>query len=133
MHSKLKYTYFIRLYNQGKHKFIFVDSLLTFRELNITMTQYSFYPLLQLHFSCWKLFCVPLGREEILNSTSWHSVSEEKNRFLKIYHEINIFPQVTSLITQPSSQKNSNWNAVWPFCLQNSVCSTIHWPFYRSK
>lgn len=84
------------------------------------MTQYSFFPLLYVYFSCWKLCHVPLGREEILNSTSWHSVSEKKNRFLKIYHEINIFPQVTNLIIQPFSQKNSNWNAVQPRCLQNS-------------
>lgn len=84
------------------------------------MTKYFLFPLLHLYFSCWKLFHVPLGREEILNSTWWHSVSEKKNCFLKIYHEINTFPQLTSLITQPSSQNNSNWNAILPLCLQNS-------------
>lgn len=120
MHNKVSYAYFIVFKYQEKHKFLFVDSLLKSKGLNIGVTLFFFSPLLYLHFSCWKLCHVPLGREKIPNSTSWHSVSEKKNRFLKIYHEINIFPQVTSLITQPSSQKNSNWNAVLHLCLQNS-------------
>lgn len=132
-HNKLKYVYFIALKYQEKYKFLFVDFLLKFKRLNRAMTLFFVSLLLYLYFSCWKLCHVPLGREKILSSTSWHSVSKKKNRFLKIYQEINIFPQVTSLITQPSSQKDSNWNAVLSLCLQKLVCSTIHWPFYRSK
>lgn len=90
------------------------------------MTKYFLFKLLHFYFSCWKLFHVPLGRKEILNSTWWHSVSEKKNCFLKIHHEINTFPQLTSLITQCSSQNNYNWNAILPLCLQNSESAQQH-------
>lgn len=121
IHNKLKIVYFIVFKYQENPNFLFVDSVLKFKGLNKAMTPFFLFLLLYLHFSCWKLYRVPLGREKILNSTSCHGVSEKKNRFLKIYHEINTFPQVTSLITQPSSQNNSNWNAVWPLCLQKSA------------
>lgn len=117
IHNKLKTVYFIVFIYQENS---FVDSVLKLKGLHKATMLFFLFSLLYLHFSCWKLYHVPLGREKILNSTSWHNVSEKKNRFLKIYHEINTFPQVTSLITRPSSQKNSNWNAVWPLCLQKA-------------
>lgn len=47
-------------------------------------------------------------------------VSDKKNHFLNGYHEINIVPQVTSLIIQPSSQKNPQGNVCTAFILQTS-------------